>query len=118
MTRSARKGANEAWFREINERLEHRAAGDADGGDRFEVVCECAREECTERITTSFAEYEDVRADARTFIVRPEHVDATCERIVARNDAYVVVEKFGEAAVTAEVENPRDGNNPEDEPDG
>jgi MOSC domain-containing protein YiiM len=41
----------------------------------------------------------------------------TLERIVARQEAYVVVEKFGEAGLTAEVENSRDGKNPTDEPD-
>lgn len=108
MTRDERKGANEGWFRDLNERLERRAAGDATIGDRFEVVCECAREECTERITISFADYERVRIDGRTFIVLPGHVDPTCERVVARREAYNLVEKFGEAGVVAEIENPRD----------
>jgi hypothetical protein len=117
LTRDARKGANESWFRDVNERLEHRASGTAAVGDSFEIVCECEREECTERIAITFAEYESVRTDARTFIVRPGHTDTTCERIVASHDAYNVVKKSGEAGVTAEVENPRNGNNPEDQPD-
>ncbi len=102
---------NEGWFRDLNERLEHRAAGDAALGDRFEIVCECSREECTERITVSFAEYERVRIDAKTFIVLPGHADPTCERIVARREGYNIVEKFGEAGAVAEIENPRDGKN-------
>ncbi len=102
---------NEGWFRDLNERLERRAAGDATIADRFEIVCECSREECTERITISFADYERVRIDARTFIVLPGHADLSCERIVSRRESYNVVEKFGDAGAVAEIENPRDGKN-------
>lgn len=114
MSREARKGANEGWFRDLNERLEHRAA-DRAAGEPFEVVCECAREECTERITISFAEYERVRDDGRTFIVLPGHVDLACERVVVSSETYDVVEKFGDAGLVAEIENPRDGKEPTDE---
>jgi hypothetical protein len=104
-------------FREVNERLEHRAAGDPTTGDRFEILCECAREECTERITIAFAEYEQTRDDAKKFIVLAGHIDPSCERILTRQTNYMVVEKFGDAAAVAEIENPRDGNNAHDEPE-
>ena len=69
VTRESRKGANEAWFREVNERLEDRAAGQSAPSDAFEIVCECAREECTERIAIDFAAYEAVRRIPTRFIV-------------------------------------------------
>ncbi len=109
MTRESRKGANEAWFREVNERLEDRAAGQERRAEAFEVVCECAREECTERITVAFAVYERVRSSPTAFIVVPGHLDPSCERLEASTDAYDVVEKFGEAGEVARIENPRNG---------
>ncbi len=109
MTREARKGANEAWFRDVNERLEDRAAGQPLRDGTFEIVCECAREECTERIATSFADYEAVRREPTHFIVLAGHVDPSCERVTSSNPAYDVVEKFGEAGDVARIENPRNG---------
>ena len=105
--RDIRKGQNEAWFRELNERLADRAAEQTTLRNGFEVVCECSQEECTERITISIASYEAVRADAKTFLVVPSHSDPSCERVVASMDDYDVVEKFGAAGLVAEIEDPR-----------
>ena len=101
MTREARKGQNEAWFRELNERLEERAAVELGLTDTFEVVCECTREECTERIAVAFVDYEAVRETPTRFIVVPGHADPTCERVVSSNDLSCTVEKFGDAAEEA-----------------
>jgi hypothetical protein len=109
VTREARKGMNEAWFRDLNERLERRAAHPARHESSFEMVCECASEECTERIEVTFAEYEQVRHDPRTFIVVAGHADESCERVLVARERHQVVEKFGEAGEVAEIENPRDG---------
>lgn len=109
MTSDARKGENEAWFRELNERLEERAARTNRADQTFEVVCECAWEECTQRIAISFSAYEAVRSEPKAFVVVPGHLDPTCEREVAAYDRYQVVEKFGEAGEVADVENPRSG---------
>lgn len=107
----ARKGSNESEFRELNERLEDHAARRAEGEDSFEIVCECDREECTARITISFADYEGVRESPTAFIVLAGHADLTCERIVTSVPAYDVVEKFGVAGLVAENENPREASN-------
>jgi hypothetical protein len=106
--RDVRKGQNEAWFRELNERLEDRAT--TGEGRVFDVVCECSRAECADRIAMSLADYEAVRANARTFVLLSAHVDPSCERVVSTTDGYVVVEKFGDAALVAEVQNPRSGD--------
>lgn len=109
MTNEARKGANEAWFRELNERLELRAASASEANGRFEIVCECAREECTERIGIGFDDYEAVRRDPAAFIVVAGHVDPTCERVVSSDGApFQVVQKFGVAGAVAEDRDPRD----------
>lgn len=109
MSRESRKGANEAWFRDVNERLEDRAAERQTQSDTFEIVCECAREECTERITIAFAEYERVRRTATRFMVVPGHIDPSCERLEASTGTYDVVDKFGDAGQVALIENPRNG---------
>ena len=115
MTPAVRKAANEDWFRELNELLEHRAAERATSDGPFEIVCECANEECTERIPISFSEYEAIRANATTFAVMPGHHDPTVEQLVEATEHYDVVEKVSEAEAVAEIENSRDGEEPEDE---
>jgi hypothetical protein len=114
VNRERRKGANEAWFREVNERLEDRAADRVRQSDTFEIVCECAREECTERITIAFADYEAVRRSPTSFVVVPGHLDPTCERLGSSTGEYDVVEKFGDAGDVARIENPRNGEEPSD----
>jgi hypothetical protein len=100
-------GQNEVFFRELNEKLERRALDRAGGDARFEIVCECDREECTERIPISLAAYETVRSGPADFIVAPGHADATVEWTRVRTSRYDVVTKLGEAALLAELEDPR-----------
>ena len=106
-SRNERKGENESLFREVNERLERQAIAKPGAGERFRILCECADEECTQRVVVSFAEYGLVRADPRRFIVIPGHVDAEVERVVDSGREHQVVVKFGDAAVAAEEEDPR-----------
>jgi hypothetical protein len=105
--RDERRGENESFFRELNERLETNALGrtELDGG--FRIVCECAVETCTERLRISFTEYESVRADPKRFIVAADHVDPACERVAESHAGHDVVEKFGEAAELAVGLDPR-----------
>ena len=102
MGREERLARNEALFREVNERLQElgRRTGTAEGG--LDAVCECADETCVQRIHLSVREYERVRAHPRRFVTRPGHV-ADVERVVARAEGYVVVEKHGEAGDVAEA---------------
>jgi hypothetical protein len=99
---------NESLFRSLNERLEERALHRGPD-ETFEMVCECALEECTLRIPVLIAEYEAVRSEPTKFIVAVGHADESVERVVDSSDGFEVVEKLGEAALVAEVENPRDG---------
>jgi hypothetical protein len=99
---------NESLFRLLNERLEERAV-DSGREASFEIVCECAREDCTLRIRIPIADYEAVRSEATAFIVVSGHWEPDVERAVSSTQAYQIVEKLGEAALVAEVENPRDG---------
>jgi len=87
---------NEALFREVNERI-------AESAQRFEshraeFVCECADQDCTERVEATLDEYERVRADGTRFLLRPGHVDARVERVVEqRSGRFTIVEKFNTA---------------------
>jgi len=51
--------------------------------------------------------YERVRADARQFIVLPLHYTPEVEDLVAKEDAYWIVRKTGEAAEYVERLDPR-----------
>ena len=105
-TRAERQGRNESLFREVNERIaELNQAFEVEG--RSEFLCECTREECKEPISISIEEYENVRNGSRRFFVVPGHEDESVERVVERNDRYVVVEKIGEAAEEADDLDPR-----------
>ena len=115
MDQAVRKASNEDWFRELNDLLEDQAAERTGAQGPFEIVCECAREECTARIPISFSQYEALRAKPTTFALVPGHHDPKVEQIVVSTEHYDVVEKFGRAAVVAEIENPRDGEEREDQ---
>jgi anti-anti-sigma factor len=104
---NAGKGANEDEFRRLNERLEDRARStSATAG--FQIVCECDREECNVRISITFDEYESARSGSTTFIVAPGHADPSCERVVSSTEGYEIVEKFGDAGLVAQLDDPRD----------
>ena len=107
MTREGRRSQNEVWFRALNERLEARALDRGSAGATFEIVCECALEECTERIGVTASEYERVRESGTHFILVPGHGDDTLEHVVELHGDYEVVEKIGAAAVVAESQDPR-----------
>ena len=81
----------EALFREVNERI-------AETAQRFDVrettfVCECADPSCTHRVSTTLAEYEQVRDEGSTFLLVPGHEDERVEAVVELADEHAVVEK-------------------------
>lgn len=113
--REISKSENESRFRAVNERLEDRAierAGTSEASEagEFAVLCECAREECARRVAISIAEYEQVRANPRTFIVAPGHAENGFERVLSSHGGYEIVEKFGEAGLVAQLDDPRGGS--------
>lgn len=94
--REERLGANEALFREVNERVAE-VAGDFIATEpdesRFDFSCECGVRDCAEQIALSLSEYEAVRADATRFVVVPGHDLPEIERVVERHPTHLVVEK-------------------------
>jgi hypothetical protein len=97
--RLERQAANEAVFREVNER---RAAIDrraqeawADSGELFEFVCECGVEGgCDGRVEMTLEEYDIVRTQADRFAVVPGHESSELETVVERHERYLIVDKI------------------------
>jgi hypothetical protein len=87
-----RRATTEALFRDVNERIAESAARfDA---DETEFVCECADPNCTHRVAASLVEYEEVREDPTTFLIKPGHEQGDIERVVSDRGRFRIVEKF------------------------
>jgi hypothetical protein len=102
--RERRTGENEATFRDVNERLREAKEGPTTWSSLSKWLCECADEDCTERILMSLDEYEELRSNSTHFAVVPDeaHVVSDAERIFEKHERYWVVEKTGGAAEAAE----------------
>ena len=105
-SRADRAARNEAAFRETNESI-NRIAGRFDSAEN-DFVCECADPSCAELVTLRLDEYEAVRSRGDRFFVVAGHDDPAIERVVERQDRFVVVEKIGPGAAIAEELDPRD----------
>ena len=92
--RKIRIAKTEALFRDVNERI-------AETSERFdsqeaEFMCECADPACAEPLEVPLEEYEEVRDDPTTFLLNPEHVQASVEKVVEERRGYAVVRKVDE----------------------
>ncbi len=96
-----RLAANEDTFREINEGI---ARGQWPGEEHkpMSFRCECARLGCNLLIELPLSDYEEVRGNARRFVVAPGHELPDVETVVSARERYVVVQKRGEAGEMAE----------------
>lgn len=83
----------QALLREVNERIERLTdRWDVHDGP-FAVLCECGDTGCVHRIDLSRDAYESVRAAPLRFVLKAGHEDGD-DRVVARHDGYVIVEKM------------------------
>jgi hypothetical protein len=100
-----RIGINESRFRDLNDRLAENVEQFREdlGSENFAVLCECAVTECTEMIPLTFEAYEHVRSNPRWFVVRPDHIIVSAERMVEHHEAYWLIEKFGTGGDVAEA---------------
>jgi hypothetical protein len=89
--RETRLAANEAFFRRLNESLEQDTPDDA----TLIVLCECADEDCAQRLELTRPEYEKVRSDPTWFVVAHTHVDPEIEVVIGRTDRFEMVQKIG-----------------------
>ena len=104
-----RRAANEAVFREVNERIEELQHTFALAErEPLRIVCECDRLDCAQRVEISVEAYEGVRSRADQFVVVTGHEDDSVEEVVATRSGYLVVRKrAGEARAVAESTDPR-----------
>jgi nitrate reductase alpha subunit len=100
MTREERLAANEALFREVNERI--KAIVDQFQTQALDIVCECVKDDCALTISLSNGEYDQLRSSGTHFAVVPGHEEPEIEVVVQRQKNYFVVEKVGVAAQVAE----------------
>jgi hypothetical protein len=100
--RDERRATNEAYFRDVNERIEEQVRDIAGERAPFNILCECASLTCAQRIVITPAEYEMLHEDPRQFIVAPGHAEDEIEDSVTKNDRFEVVRKRGRAGVIAE----------------
>lgn len=106
--RDRRKAANEALFRQVNERLEglNETLGVVAG--TFSVVCECDDEGCVEQIELPREVYEAARAHPDVFILRPGHATPKVEVVIEDHEGWQLVQKRpGAPADFAEKTSPR-----------
>ena len=83
-----RKAANEAVFRNVNERIEALQHSFAVAErEPLQMVCECDRLDCMERVAVSVDAYELVRSHPDQFIVTPGHEDRRSTRSSASRPA-------------------------------
>src|SRR3954471_5811385 len=89
-----RKAMNEAVFRLVNERIEelHEHFALTEHAP-LELVCECDRADCTDRIQVGVPVYERVRADSACFFVIAGHEDPAVEEVVDAGGSYLIVRK-------------------------
>ena len=98
-----RAAKNESLFREVNERIE----GLAHSATFIEFVCECADSSCSELVSLTREEYEEVRRDSNAFFMVAGHDLPGVEQIVEATDRYIVVAKLGAGEQVAERLDPR-----------
>lgn len=100
------KTNQQVLFREVNERIAELSGDWSETGVGL-FVCECSDPKCAEALEISPDEYERVRANSARFVVRAGHQLPEVERVVERNEHYLVVEKIGAAAMVARASDPR-----------
>jgi hypothetical protein len=85
----------------MNERSMNRASGGA-----MTSECECHRSDCASSFAITLDAYENVRSSGRRFVVAPGHQHHD-EAIVSTDRLFLVIEKQGLQARSAEDLNPR-----------
>jgi hypothetical protein len=109
MTTDERKALNETTFRRANDQIEKRAAAllGEDEPSPVPFLCECPRQDCTQVVRVTFREYESLRADPRRGLAAFGHEDLEIERVIERNERFVVTEKLGRAGEVVVEHDPR-----------
>ena len=103
--RTERLARNESFFRQVNERIREIAGNEH---VEQEFLCECSDPGCTERITLTLQEYEQIRARSTRFVLVSGHTAPEIEHVVESEGEHVVIEKVGLAGNIAAELDPRE----------
>ena len=108
--RQERITKNETRLRELNERIQE--SWESHPVDtQTDILCECGIQDCDMFIKVTKVEYEDVRADARKFIIVREHLVTDVDDVIIETDRFMVVAKReGMPATVATETDPRSGS--------
>lgn len=105
----AQEATNGTIFREMNEWTEE--ANDARLGTERSAdnyLCECSDPRCTEPISMTRREYEEIRAVAVRFAIAVNHENPEADRVLFENRRFATIEKFyGVGARIARATDPR-----------
>jgi hypothetical protein len=104
-----RKAANEAVFRNVNERIEALQHSFALAEkEPLQMICECDQLDCMERVAIGVEAYELIRSQPDQFIVSQGHVDPNVDEVIADTSGYLIVrKKEGDARDVAVETDPR-----------
>ena len=91
--RARRIAENEVLFRTVNERIDTLNERFGETSDSVQMVCECGRSDCVDRIELDVDAYRRLREDPFRFAVRRGHEYPSSETVVDEADGYLVVEK-------------------------
>jgi hypothetical protein len=91
-----RAARNEEIFRNVNEAIEA-GAEQHDVSSPLPFHCECSSAACVETLSIPPHDYARVMNERFRFVVIPGHENELIERIVETREAFLVVEKIGEA---------------------
>src|SRR5947209_4253759 len=105
-----KRAANEATFREANERIRATEQELDPPLERVPYICECDDVRCCELIRLTASEYERIRDDGATFAVVPGH--SSDGDVLEEHDQYLVVRKRDAAGEVARTLDPRREEDP------
>ncbi len=118
------KAENEAIFRGLNQRVQrgvHTSNAMTsetgavslrfDDKDPLDFFCECADENCQERIQMSLEEYTEIHKDKRRFIIVPGHDVSEIENVTTKKSSYWVVTKYEVPPENSSTLHPTDVHN-------
>ena len=105
----AQEAINQTIFREMNEWTED----DVDGRGRHErtmdtYLCECGDERCSDPISLTRLEYEEIRSEPTRFALALNHENPEIDTVITENERFTTIEKsFGRASRIARASDPR-----------
>jgi hypothetical protein len=100
-----KRAANEATFRDANERIRAAEVELSPPLERVPYLCECDDLECRELLPLTATEYERIREDGATFGVLRGH--ASDGDVIEEHEQYVVVRKRAGGGEVARARDPR-----------